>query len=83
MKLHDNVQISANHPQVRIEKRNLGLLNFKMKNTMSILPPVTSDELATLHAKTIIVTGGASGIGKATVAIAHSEIHMEYNCIIN
>ncbi|TVY25649.1 Tropinone reductase-like [Lachnellula hyalina] len=38
---------------------------------MSLLPPVTSDELATLHAKTIIVTGGASGIGKATVTIAH------------
>ncbi|KAK6066669.1 hypothetical protein SCUP234_11978 [Seiridium cupressi] len=38
---------------------------------MSLQEKVTDQELATLKGKTIIVTGGASGIGKAAAALAH------------
>ncbi|KAF1344971.1 hypothetical protein BDV97DRAFT_373321 [Delphinella strobiligena] len=39
---------------------------------MSLLPEITPSELATLRGKTIIITGGASGIGKATTIQAHA-----------
>lgn len=40
---------------------------------MSLLPEISTSELATLSGKTIIITGGASGIGRATAIIAHGK----------
>ncbi|KAB5563491.1 hypothetical protein GE09DRAFT_1275724 [Coniochaeta sp. 2T2.1] len=39
---------------------------------MSVLQKVTDQELLKLKGKTIIITGGASGIGKSAVNIAHA-----------
>ena len=38
---------------------------------MSLLPEITETELGSLKGRTIVVTGGASGIGKAAILIAH------------
>ncbi|BCS25302.1 uncharacterized protein APUU_50013A [Aspergillus puulaauensis] len=40
---------------------------------MSLQPKLTDRELASLAQKTIIITGGASGIGRATVLKAHQN----------
>jgi len=40
---------------------------------MSLLPELTETELRTLKSRTVIVTGGASGIGRAAVLIAHAH----------
>ena len=39
---------------------------------MSLQQPVSAEELASLNGRTILVTGGASGIGRALVYLAHS-----------
>lgn len=48
---------------------------FSARNTgnMTTLHPIEEHELKTLAGKTIIVTGGASGIGRATVLLAHGK----------
>jgi NAD(P)-dependent dehydrogenase (short-subunit alcohol dehydrogenase family) len=38
---------------------------------MSFQPPLTEEELETLAGRTIVITGGASGIGKAAILEAH------------
>jgi len=40
---------------------------------MSLLPDLTEAELDTLKGKSVIVTGGASGIGKACIKLAHAH----------
>lgn len=40
---------------------------------MALQAKVTDEELSTLKGKTIIITGGASGIGRAAVNLAHSS----------
>lgn len=40
---------------------------------MSVLQAVTEEELASLSGKTVIITGGASGIGRAAVHLAHGK----------
>lgn len=45
-----------------------------LKYMMTALNEISDKELESLHGKSIIVTGGASGIGKAVVLIAHGMI---------
>jgi hypothetical protein len=40
---------------------------------MSKLPDLTEQELNSLQGRTVIITGGASGIGHAAVLIAHGN----------
>lgn len=38
---------------------------------MSLLEKVTDEELLKLKGRTVMITGGASGIGKSAVNLAH------------
>jgi NADPH:quinone reductase-like Zn-dependent oxidoreductase len=40
---------------------------------MARLDDVTDEELSKLQGKTVIITGGASGIGKAATVLAHGS----------
>lgn len=40
---------------------------------MALQAKVTDEELSMLKGKTIIITGGASGIGRAAVNLAHGS----------
>ena len=43
-------------------------------HNMSLLPDLSDKELDSLKGRTIIITGGASGIGRAAVRLAHSRV---------
>jgi len=45
---------------------------------MAVLAELTDQELSRLKGKTVIITGGASGIGRAAAHIAHGP----YNPLI-
>lgn len=60
---------------IAISTNIVQLSSFRIvhSESMSILPPLSASELSTLKGRTILITGGASGIGRAAVGLSHSK----------